>query len=108
QHTLDLKTLGRLDIFQVDATESFVDAHHRVDKVLRRFRFQLDIEHINAGKQLEENTLAFHDRFRRQRAKITETENGGSITDHRHQVALGGKAVGQLRLACNFAYRLGH
>src|SRR5690606_4564426 len=108
QHALDLKTLGRLDIFQVDTAEGLVDTHHGVDKVLRRFRFQLDIEHINTGKQLEENALAFHHWLGRQRTKITETQDGGTITDHRHQVALGGKAVGQLRLARNFAHRLGH
>ena len=105
---LDLETLRRPDIFQVDTAKGAMDTHHSVDKGLGVFRVHFDIEHINTGKQLEQNPLAFHHRLGRQRTQIAKAQDGSAITDHGHQIALGSKAVGQLRLPGDLAHRFRH
>src|SRR5690606_453473 len=46
QRALDLEALGRLDVFQIDATEGDGDALDGVDEGLRTFRIDFDVEHV--------------------------------------------------------------
>ena len=108
QRALDLKALGRLDIFQVDAAEGDGDATHCVDKGLRAFGLDFDVEYVDAGEALEQHTLAFHYRLGGQRAEVTETENRGTVGNNCHQVALAGVAVCQLRITRNFTHGFSH
>ncbi len=107
QRALDLETLRRLDVFKVDATEGDRDALDGIDEGLRALGVDFDVEHVDTREALEQNALAFHYRLGSQRTEITQTENSGAIGDNRHQVALAGVAVSQLRIASDFAYRLG-
>jgi hypothetical protein len=107
QRVLDLEALRRRDVLEVDAAEGGGDAGHGIDDVLRFERIDLDIEHIDIGKLLEQHRLAFHDRLAGERAAIAEPEHRGAVGDHRHQVALGGVAVGILRILLDREHRLG-
>ncbi len=108
QRTLDLEALRCLDVLEVDAAEGDGDALDGIDESLRAFRIDFDIEYIDAGETLEQHALAFHNRFRCQRAQIAQTENGGAIGNHRHQVALACVLIGERRVTPDFAYRCGN
>ena len=51
-----------------------------------------------SAKRLNSAALALHHRLGRQRAEIAEPEDGRAVGDHRHEVALVGVVVGQLRV----------
>ncbi|MNS45898.1 hypothetical protein D3C72_783780 [compost metagenome] len=106
QGALDFEALRRLDVFEVDATEGDRDAANGVDERLRAFRFHFDVEHVDTGETLEQNTLAFHDRLGSQWAEVTQTEDGGAIGNHRNQVAFAGVFVSQLWITADFTHGL--
>ena len=108
QGAFDLEALGRLDVFQVDATEGDRDALDGVDEGLRAFRVHFDVEDVDAGETLEQNALAFHDRLGSQWAEVAQAQDGGAVGDDRYQVALAGVLVGQFGIATDFANGLGH
>ncbi len=83
-------------------------AHHGIDECLGVLGVHLDIEHIDTGELLEQDALAFHDRLGGQRPQIAQAQDRRTITDHRHQIPLGGETVGQFRLPCDFPHRLRH
>ena len=105
---LDLETVGRGDVFQVDAAEGGRDAHHGVDELVGVFRVHLDVEDVDTGKMLEQHRLAFHHRLARQRPGITQPQHRGPVGDHRHQVALRGIAVGLLGILGDAPHRFRH
>src|SRR5690606_35069846 len=102
ERTLDLEALRSFDILKVDTAEGAGNALDRIDEGLGAFRFDLDIEHINAGKALEQYALAFHYRLGGQRTEIAQTENSSTVGDHRHQVALAGVFECQICVLGNF------
>ncbi len=108
ENTLDLETVRRGDVFQVDAAESGRDVDHGFDEGLDAGRIDLDVEHIDIGEALEQHRLTLHHRLGSQRAEIAEAENRRSVGNHRHQVALVGVAVGIFRIPVDLAHRLGH
>src|SRR5690606_21594989 len=87
ENAFDLEAFRRLDVFQVDAAKGDVDAGDRINEGLRALRLDFDIEHVDTGEALEQNTLAFHHRLGRQRPQVAQAQDGGAITDHGHQVA---------------------
>ncbi|VVN49397.1 hypothetical protein PS639_06362 [Pseudomonas fluorescens] len=108
QGAFDLKALGGLDVFQVDATKGDGDALDGVDEGLRAFGVDFDIEYVDAGEALEQHAFAFHYRFGSQWAEVTQAKNGGAIGNDCNQVALAGVFVSQLRIAGDFAYWFGY
>jgi hypothetical protein len=50
-------------------------------------RIELNIEHIDISKALEENPFPFHDRFAGECADITEPKNGGAVADIRDKIS---------------------
>ena len=89
QRLLDLETMRRRDVFEVDAAKGRGDAHDGLDEFLWALGIHLDIEHIDAGKVLEQHTLALHHRLARQCTHITQPQDRAAVGDNRHQVALG-------------------
>ncbi len=87
QFALNLETLWRLDVFQVDTAERRLQRGDDVAQLFRIVFVDFDIEDIDAGKFLEQHALAFHHRLRCQRADIAKAENGGAVGDNRNQVA---------------------
>ena len=70
QFLLDVETLWRFDVFQIDPAERRFQRGNDVNKFVRVEFIDFDIEHINTGEFLKQNAFAFHDRFTGQRANI--------------------------------------
>ena len=89
QFPLDDKTLRGLDVLEVDGAEGRFEAGDDVHQFVRVVLIHFKVEHVNAGEFLEQHSLAFHDRFRGERADRTEAEYGSAVADDPDQVALG-------------------
>jgi hypothetical protein len=99
---LDVKTVRRLDVFQVDAAEG---GFHQPDGTNEFFRIggiHFDVEHIDVGKSLEKDRLAFHDRFAGQRADIAKAQYGRPVGDHCNQIPPVGVVIGRIRVLFDF------
>ena len=83
----DVEALGRLDVFEVDAAEARPQIAHAIDEGLDVAGVDFQIDGIHVGEALEQDALALHDRLRRERAKIAETEDRRAVRDHGHHVA---------------------
>ena len=66
----DVKAFRRLDVFEIDAPQRGFQRRDDVNQLVGIALGQLDVEHIDVGKFLEQATFAFHDRFARQRPDI--------------------------------------
>ena len=60
----DLETLGRLDIFKVDAAKGRLQAGNGIDEGVGILAGDFDIKAVDAGELLEQDAFAFHHRFR--------------------------------------------
>ena len=63
ERLLDLEALRRLDVFQVDAAEGRLQAGNDLDQPLGVGLVDLNVEYVEVGELLEQDSLAFHDRF---------------------------------------------
>ena len=79
QALLDLETLRRLDVFEIDSAKGRLECGDDVDEPLNIGFVDLDIEHVDVRELLEQDALAFHDRFGRQGADRAEPEHCGAI-----------------------------
>src|ERR1044072_8760051 len=85
---LNLETLRRLDVLQVDAAEGRLQHLASLYDFFRILRIQLDVEDIDLGKPLEQDRLTFHDRLARKRPDVSESQDCGSVANHSHEIAL--------------------
>ncbi len=92
QCALDVEALRRLDVFQVDAAECGLERSDDFDQFVRVELIDFDVEHIDAGKFLEQNRLAFHHRLGGQRADRAQPQHGGAVGHDAHQIAASGIA----------------
>src|SRR5208337_2174510 len=60
---LDVEALRRFDVFQVDAAEGGLKQLAGFDNLVGIVSIQFDVEYIDTGKSLEQDTFAFHDRL---------------------------------------------
>ena len=72
EDALDLEAFGSFDIFQVDAAEGRRKRADHRDHFRHGLGVDLDVKHVNVGKPLEQNALAFHDRLGGQRPLRTK------------------------------------
>ena len=90
QLVLDHKALGRLDVFEINTAERWLEARDNIDQFVDIGLVDLYIEHVYVGELLKQNRLAFHHRLRGQRAYITEPKHRRAVCDYRHQIAARG------------------
>ncbi len=95
QFLLDVETLGRLDVFQVDAAQRGLQRGNDVDQLVRIAFVQFDVEHVDAGKFLEQAAFAFHHRLAGEGADIAQAQYGRAVGNHTDQVATRRIAGGQ-------------
>jgi hypothetical protein len=105
---LDLEALGRLDVLKVDPAEGRFESGDDLDDLVGVGLGQLDIEHVDVGKLLEEAGLALHDRLRGERADLAEAEDRSAIGDHRDEVGARGERGGLERVVGNGETGVGH
>ncbi len=96
---LDAEALGALDVLQIDAAEGDADVLDHGDDLVGVLGGNLDVDGIDVGEALEQHRLAFHHRLGGQGAQVAQAQDRGAVGDHRHQVALGGVVVGEVRIA---------
>jgi hypothetical protein len=61
-----------------------------VDQPVRVALRQFNVKNVNPGELLEQTTLAFHHRFRRQRADVAQAEHGRAVGNDAHKVGARG------------------
>ena len=64
ERLFDDETLGRLDVFEVDAAECRPHQAHGLDEFLRVFGVEFDVDRVHIGEAFEQDRLALHHRFR--------------------------------------------
>ena len=112
QLLLDLEALGTLDILKIDPAESRLQRRNRLDYAFDGVGGDFDIEHVDAGKFLEQDRLAFHDRLGCERADIAETEHGRAVGHHGDQIGAArqrgglGRVGDDLLAGCSDARRI--
>jgi len=94
QPRLDLETLRRLYVLQVDPAERRLHRADGGDDVLGVVLVQLDVEDVDVGEAFEQDALSLHDGFRRLGADVTQPEDGAAVRDHPDHVALRRVCVG--------------
>ena len=98
ERLLDHEAVGRGDVLEVDSAETRLEQFDRFDEALRVLGVHLDVDRVDIGEALEQDSLAFHHRLGGERAEIAEAEDRGAVRDHRDEIALGRKVVGERRI----------
>ena len=108
QLALDVKTVRRLDVFEVDGTKGGFERGNDLDQLGRVFFVDFDVKHIDAGELLEQHALAFHHRLGGQRANVAQAQHGGAVGDDGDQIAPAGVFEGGVRVFDDFFAGRGH
>src|SRR5215204_3829586 len=87
QRLFYIKAFRCLDIFEVDTTEGRRNCSYDLDDFIRVMGIYFDIEHINVSKFFEQYTFSLHDWLAGECTTVAKPKNGGTIRDHRNQVA---------------------
>ena len=87
QLLLDVEALRRLDVLKVDAAEGGLQRRDHVDQLVGVRLVDFQVEHVDAGKLLEQYGLAFHHRLGSQRADVAQAQHRGAVGDDADQVA---------------------
>ena len=98
QFALNVETLGRFDVFEVDAAQRGLQGGNHVDELVGVVLGQLDVEHIDAGKFFEQTALAFHHRLGCKWADVAQAQHCRAVGDHADQVAARGEVKRQRRV----------
>ena len=97
QAFLDDETVRRLDVFQIDAAEAGAEIAHRVMNSSTSLVSTSRSMESTSAKRLKSTALPSITGLDGERAQIAQTQDGGAVGDHGHQIALGGIVVGQRR-----------
>ena len=94
QALFDHETFWRLDVFEIDAAPALAQQLDAIDDLVGILGIDLEIDRVDIGKTLEQDSLALHHRFCRQRAAVAKAKDSGPVGDDRDKIALGGVVVG--------------
>ena len=108
QALFDDETLGRLDVFKIDAPEGRRHQPHGLNDLVGVFGIQLDVDGVHVGEPLEKDGFPLHHRFRGQRAQIAKTQDRGAVRHDGDHVALDGIIIGGFRTFRDRIHRHGH
>ena len=108
QRALDVETFRGLDVLEVDPPEGRLEARHDLNQLVRVPLVDFDVEHVDASKFLEQTGLSLHYRLAGERTDIAQTEHGGAVGDHRHQVGARGKRRRLVRIIPDGKARIGN
>ena len=107
QPTLDFKALRRLDVLEVDAAEGGCNRLDCRDELLGVLLVDFDVEHVDAGVYLEEQSLALHHRLAAERADVAQTEHRRAVGDDCHEIAFVRIVVRRVGVLLDFETGLG-
>ena len=103
-----VEALRSLDVLQVDASEGGCYALHGFAELLGVFLGHLDVEHVDAAVDLEQQSLALHDGLAAHGTYVAQSQHGGAVGDDGHEVAFVGVAVGVVGVFLNLEAGVGH
>ena len=101
QTFLDIEALRGLDVLEVDAAEGGGDAFYGLTELLRILLGHLDVEHVDATVDLEQQAFTFHDGLAAHGTDVTQSEDGGTVGDDGHEVALVGVFISCIWILLN-------
>ncbi len=104
----DFEAVGGADVLEIDASDGGRQELAESNDLCRVLAVDLDVEDVDVGEGLEEDALALHHRLARHRPDVAESEDGGAVGHHRHQVSLVGVFVDQLGVARDLEARFRH
>ena len=90
QRLLDDEAFRSLDVLKVDAAERGFHRPYGSDELFGAARLEAQVEHVDIGEILEQDALAFHNRFGGVRPDVAEPEDGCAVGDHSHQIGAPG------------------
>ena len=102
QLALDIEALRCLDILEVDAAESRLQARDDFHQLVRIPLVDFNVEYVDAGELLEQHRLALHHRLARQRPDRTQAKHRRAVGDDADQVAARRVAARRGRIVDNF------
>ncbi len=105
---LDVETLRRFDVLEVDAAERRLQRPDDPDDLFGVVGIQFDIKDIDVGESLEENAFSFHHRLPGEGSDVAEAQHRRTVADDGDQVPLGGILVSITRVRVNLATWLRH
>ena len=86
---LDKQYLAKL--LEIDRAERGFERADDIGQLFGVGFVEFKIKAVNVRELLEQNRLAFHDRFGRQGADGAQTQDGSAVADHAHQIATYGE-----------------
>ena len=86
QSTLDIKTLGSLNVLKVDTAERRSHQLDRLYDLINALGIETNGNGIDACKTFEQDRLALHDGQTRARTYVTQPEHRGTVGHDRHEV----------------------
>ena len=84
------EALRGLDVFKVDAAEGGFHRPDGGDELFGAGRLEAEVEHVDVREILEQDALSFHHRLGGVGSDVAESENGGAVGNHAHQVGAAG------------------
>ena len=96
---LYLEALGGLDVLEVYAPEGGGDGLDCGDEFFRILLIQLYVVAVQSCEYLEQQCLSFHDGLAGQCSDVAQSEDGGTVGDDGHEIALVGVFVCVLPVA---------
>lgn len=98
QTLLYIETLWSFDVFKVDAAEGGGNTLYGLTELLWVFLGHLDVKHVDAAIDLEEQAFSLHHRLAAHGSNVTKAQDRCSIRDDGDEVALVGIFVGVVRI----------
>ena len=108
QFFLDIETLRRFDVFQIDAAEGGFERCDNIDQFVGVGFVHFNVKHIDIGEFFEQYAFAFHHRFAGFRANIAQPQHRCAVGHHGNQVAACGVFIGFHRVGMDFHTRCGN
>ena len=108
QTFLNGKALGRFDVFKVDSSERRSYLFNGFAELVGVFLVHFYIENVDASIYFKEESLSFHDGFAAHGTNVAKAQNGRSVADDGHEVALVGVFIDVIRVLLYFKTRISH
>ncbi len=108
QPFFDMETFGRLDIFEVDPAKAGFQELHALDEELRVLGLEFQVDRVDVGEALEQESLSLHHGFARQGPDIAQAQDGRPVSDNSHKVPFTGILEGGVGVLGDLQARLGH
>ena len=102
QTTFYLETLGSLNVFQIDASESGGNGFYGFNELVRVFLVHFYVEDIYSAVNLEQQSFSFHYRFACHSAYVAQSQYRCSVGNDGHQIAFGSILISVLRILFYF------